>query len=165
MLERKLQMQSDQTGIRTESSQAEIQEWKSKIHLSNINEDPFLSRKINHIINVGNNKVGKTGSIKIGGLGVNKEHCSIKYDPDEPNGLVLSPNKDDHQKFKVLVDGELVDSDKPLQHGNHVLFGNSNLFVVVFPGQEVSEDMQDYESVMQVMLKDQLEAYGGATAP
>ena len=103
---------------------------------------------------MGNNKIGKTGSIKIGGLGVSKEHCSIKYDPDEPDALTLIPNHEDTEKFKVLIDGELVTANWPLKHGDHVLFGNSNLFMVVQPGHEVTEEMQDYESIMQVMLKD-----------
>ena len=47
-----------------------------------------------------------------------------------------------------------------LKHGDRVLFGNSNLFVVCEPEQPVSPAMTDYESLMHEMLKSQMEAFG-----
>jgi len=33
-------------------------------------------------------------------------------------------------------------------HGDKILFGNSNLYIVVFPDEEVTEEMKDYELIM-----------------
>ena len=42
-----------------------------------------------------------------------------------------------------------------LNHGDKVLFGK-NLFVVIFPGENVQEDELNYEECMKSMFKDQL---------
>ncbi len=39
-----------------------------------------------------------------------------------------------------------------LTHGDQILFGNSNLFILAVPGHEVTEEMKDFESIMSVMV-------------
>ena len=52
------------------------------VHLMNINEDPLLTGFVRHIIEDGENFVGKdqgdySADVKIGGLGVDNEHAVI----------------------------------------------------------------------------------------
>jgi len=41
-----------------------------------------------------------------------------------------------------------------LNHGDKILFGNSNLFVLICPGQEITDEMRDFESIMAIMVQD-----------
>jgi len=113
---------------------------KDCIHIMNINEDPLLTGHIKHEINEGANLIGKSGDLKIGGLGIAKTHSKISFTADEPDGLRLSPNKDNPQKYKTNLNGSLVTERVPLKHGDYILFGNSNLYVVCYPQEELTED-------------------------
>jgi hypothetical protein len=103
----------------------------------NVNEDPLLTGQLRHVIDEGYNDIGKDGTIKIGGLGIAKEHSMIEFSPDD-NTLIINPNDEDPQKFKTNVNGQLITSTETLKHGDHILLGNSNLYVVVFPQQEIT---------------------------
>ena len=55
----------------------------TKPHISNLNEDPQLSRKINYSIdrdrsNIGRRNVQPQNDIEIGGMGIRQLHASIK---------------------------------------------------------------------------------------
>lgn len=131
-----------------------------KAHLMNINEDPLLTGQIKHLFKDGINKVGKPKKgkkpdIAVGGLGVVPQHSQISFD-DSSRSLVLHPNAEDPGKNKTYLNGELINSDMKLEHGDKVLFGNHNLFIVIFPGQEVPNDWLDYQLAMQNILSDQM---------
>lgn len=70
MLERKKMIMDDQDFNRSSTLNFKIPEWQNCPHLMNINEDPLLTGHIRHILEDGQNKVGKQGKIKIGGLGI-----------------------------------------------------------------------------------------------
>ena len=132
-----------------------LQDAMNSVHLMNINEDPLLTGYVRHIIEEGDNYVGwdqgeYSADVKIGGLGVDTEHAMITNDGGR---VVLKPHKNDPQKFKSIINGELVESQTHLNHGDKVLFGK-NLFVIIFPGEGINEDELNYEECMWSMLKD-----------
>lgn len=53
-----------------------------------------------------------------------------------------------------MLNGHLISSKTALYHGDKILFGNSNLYVVVYPWEEVTPEMQDYETIMQMMVSE-----------
>jgi hypothetical protein len=55
-----------------------------------------------------------------------------------------------------VVNGELVTERRQLKHGDKVLFGNNNLFVLVFPGNELDNSDLDYQGCMKMMMSNQL---------
>ena len=67
---------------------------KTKPHLSNLNQDPQLSRKINYAIDKEVNHVGKRNAephneIEIGGMGIRNLHALIKNNSE--NRIFVSP--------------------------------------------------------------------------
>lgn len=64
-----------------------IRQIKSKPHLSNLNQDPQLSRKINYSIDRELTKLGKRNAqpqndIQIGGMGIRNLHANIIKEED-----------------------------------------------------------------------------------
>lgn len=161
MIERKGELHRQQTIIAAET-------YEDRCYLMNVNEDPQLTGQIKHILEDGPNVVGKASKdkevdIRLGGIGVSPNHCEIVF-KESSNIVTLIPNKEDPHKFKTILNGELVDSKVQLAHGDNILFGNHNLFTIVFPGQEVSEEMKNYESIMTYMVKEELNAFTDAEA-
>ena len=75
---KKQKLKHEQEQFKSESAKFD----KSKPHLSNLNEDPQLSRKINYDIDKEEAKIGKRGmqpanDIEIGGMGIRKNHAII----------------------------------------------------------------------------------------
>lgn len=143
-------------------------DFSNKCYLMNINEDPQLTGQVKHVLEDGKNKVGKASKgdaagIRIGGTGISANHCEIQFDKSGKK-VILNPNKEDPQKFKTVLNGELVDSKVQLAHGDKVLFGNHNLYTIVFPGQSVTEEMQDYEEIMKFMVKDAINQFTDGNA-
>jgi pSer/pThr/pTyr-binding forkhead associated (FHA) protein len=137
--------------------------YSNKCYIFNVNEDPFLTGQVKHILEEGSNVIGKstkdfTPDIRIGGIGVSPEHCELVYDKSTKS-VQLKPNKSDPSKYKCILNGQEVDRKIQVAHGDKLLFGNHNLFVVVFPDQEVTEEMKDYESIMKSMNRDAIEAF------
>ena len=139
------------------------EELEGKVHIMNINEDPFLTGQIKHPVMDGNNIIGKPGKIPppdipISGLGVVPGHSQMKY--DEANKLLmLHPNEKDPTKSKTYLNGNLVSAPLQLQHGDRILFGNNNLYIVIFPGMEVDDSLLDYEEAMKEILQSQMDQY------
>jgi kinesin family protein 13 len=136
-----------------------------KCYLMNVNEDPQLTGQVKHVLDNGKNKVGKSTKdskvdIRIGGTGIAPDHCDVQFDKSGKT-VTLIPNKEDPQKFKTILNGEVVESKVQLAHGDKILFGNHNLYTIVFPGQEVTEEMQDYDEIMKFMVKDALNMFTG----
>jgi len=132
--------------------------WKGKMHLANLNEDPFLAGKIRHIFKEGNNIVGKPDKeivpdIMIGGVGALKNHCNIIFDGTT---LQLIPNADVNAA-KVYVNGKLVTEPTALQHSDRILFGTHNYFVVNDPSQPENNAI-DWDYANKEVIQDQLKA-------
>lgn len=162
--ERLKQMFENKKGIQEEIKEDKKHEDEAEghVHLMNINEDPIMTGKIKHIIEDGDNLVGKPGKIPppkipISGIGIVPGHSQIKYD-EANRKLMLYPNEKDPSKNKTHLNGTLVTAPHELKHGDRVLFGNNNLYIVIFPGEEVNEELLDYEEAMKEILKEQLDA-------
>ena len=137
-------------------------ELEGKVYIMNINEDPLLSGQIKHILNNGTNKIGKPGKgedpdIKMSGIGMSYNHSQIKYD-ENTGELMLYPNETDPAKNRTHLNGDLISKPVPLQFGDRILFGNNNLYIVMFPGKQPDDGLLDYEDAMKEILKEQMDA-------
>jgi len=134
------------------------EQWKTKLHLMNLNEDPLLTGQIKYILKKGKNTIGKFDKdtppdIIIGGVGVVKEHCSITL---KGNTAKLVPNSNPNIA-KVYVNGKLVVEAVGLKHNDRILFGSYNYFVLKNPNEP--EDMSiDWEYANKEIFKDQVKA-------
>ena len=129
------QMEEEQERGKT-SEAIPDQPWKGKFNLVNLNEDPFLTRKIHHILKEGNNNVGKNDPNKpphiiLGGAGILKNHCVIKL---HTSIAEIIPTNDSNPG-KVFVNGQLVTQPTVLMHNDRILFGAHNFFVFNDPSQ------------------------------
>lgn len=105
---------------------------ETKLHLTNLNEDPQLSFKINHAIEPGTNIIGKLSKknpvkIPLSGLGILDEHCKL-----ENNGksVILDCR---NKNAKVVVNGKQVSGKVELHHEDRILFGQYNYFMYIDP--------------------------------
>lgn len=90
------------------------QNYDGKALLINLNDDPFLTGKLKHIVNDGMNVVGKPKAglktdIPIQGLGVVPDQNKISY--DEKSGIMYIHPNENPKKNKTLVNGKLLTSD------------------------------------------------------
>ena len=92
----------------------------------------------------------KYTDIPISGIGVAPEHNKVDFD-EGTRQMFIHPNANP-KKNKTYVNGKLVRDDTPLKHGDRVLFGNHNLYIVKFPGEELTPEMMDYENAMKEAL-------------
>ena len=123
--------------------------------MMNINEDALLTGRVKHFFKDGNNVCGKKNAesnpdINIGGIGVTANHCQIAH-VEEIGELTLTPHEDSDNS-KTYLNGDLVTEPKELNHGDRVLFGNNQLYIIVKPPQEIDKSLLDYESIMKEML-------------
>jgi kinesin family protein 13 len=138
-------------------------ELTKKVHIMNINEDPFLTGQIKHPVKEGDNIIGKPGKvpppdIPISGIGVVPGHCQMKF--DEANQvLMLHPHEKDSTKNKTYLNGDLVTVPLQIQHGDRILFGNNNLYIVIFPPMPIDESLLDFEEAMKEILASQIDHY------
>lgn len=163
--ERLKQMMQDKDAIQQEIEEEKKHEddLEGKVYIMNINEDPLLTGQIKHSINDGNNLVGKPGKIPppdiaISGIGVVPGHAQMKFD-EASRKLMLHPNEVDAMKNKTYLNGDLISTPIELKHGDRVLFGNNNLYIVVFPGMEIDESLLDYEEAMREIYQEQLNQF------
>ena len=142
------------------SNKAQVIEepWKDKTHLINLNEDPLLSGKIHYVFHDGKNVIGRPDpdsdpDFKIGGAGVQRNHCEIDYDGSK---AVILPN-DDPNNAKVYVNGELVKDVVTLSHNDRILFGSHNFFL--YKEASKPEDPSiNWEFANNEAVKDQVKA-------
>ena len=134
----------------------------SKVRIMNVNEDPMLNGKMSHPFKdgvnvIGRSKRGKKPDIAMNGLGIVNDHCKVSFD-DKSKTLVLHPNGESFKKNKTYLNGELLKEDTPIKHGDKIIFGNNTVYVVLFPGEEITAEMRDYESAVSKIHEQQLKA-------
>ena len=86
---------------------------KTTPQIRNINQDPSMSGMIKFALNEGDNYIGKknaefTPSIAIQGVGIANKQCCLNFNSDD-RATTLMPNDDNPGKFKVKVNGELLE--------------------------------------------------------
>lgn len=68
------------------------------------------------------------------------------------------PNQEDNKKYKVLVNGDLVEEPLLLQHGDRILVGSHHYYLYVDPLVNFEEDY-DWETAMKEANKDQMQMF------
>lgn len=121
--------------------------YDGKALLINLNDDPFLTGKLKHIVKDGMNTVGWPTwglecDIPIQGIGVVPEHNKISW--DEKSGMMFIHPNESPKKNKTYVNGKLLKEDTPLKNGDRILFGNHNMYIVQFPGEKIPSNQFDY---------------------
>lgn len=160
--ERLKQMMEKKQGIMKEKQDDNKEDLLSKVRIMNVNEDPQINGKLSYAfkdgINViGRSKKGKKPDIAMNGLGIVSEHCKVSFD-EKSNTLVLHPNDESAKKNKTYLNGELLKEDSPIKHGDKIVFGNNTVYVVLFPGEPITDEMRDYESAIGKIHEEQLRA-------
>ncbi|KAI1292656.1 Kinesin-like protein KIF28P [Halotydeus destructor] len=135
--EERLQSQDKVETVDLKNQQVE-QDKLSHPHLSNLNFDEQLSGKINYIIRVGANVVGKAedSQIILYGPSIQDRHAVI-YRKD--NGLIILEKVEDN--CRVLLNGDPVTTKVSLSHHDRLLFGSTQLFVFKHPDQDKKSRM------------------------
>lgn len=65
------------------------------------------------------------------------------------------PNEEDPHKYKMMVNGELVEKPRKLEHGDRVLCGLHHYFLYVDPQINFDEEFE-YEIAMKEANKEQM---------
>ena len=124
-------------------------------HLMNINSDPMMTGSFKKAVK-SNTKlsIGKTNTdVQISGVGIAGVHCEIEFNEAERKSMII-PNEE-HEKFVIKVNGEIVTEPKELQHGDRLLVGMHHYYLFRDPAVD---DMLTYnwEDAMKEANKDAL---------
>lgn len=100
----------------------------------------------------GDNSIGKADAnfkpnIALSGVGIGKPHCLLNFNPDDRT-TVLSPNKDDFKKFKVMLNGQLLEEPTTLNHADRILIGTHFYYQYVDPMVNYDEGF-DYDEAVK----------------
>ena len=111
---------------------------KNKPHLSNLNQDPQLSRKINYSIDQELTKLGRRNAqpqndIEIGGMGIRNLHATISKEED--GTLYLTPVCEGEDSACYL-NGDTITEKTQILHYDRLTFGTNNMFIVMIPDTE-----------------------------
>jgi len=93
---------------------------KTRPQIRNINQDPQMSGMFRYPMKDGDNVVGKKTPdykphVTLSGVGIAPQQCAFVYNSDN-RSCQLIPNQDDIKKYKVLVNGQLVEEPITLNH-------------------------------------------------
>ena len=82
----------------------------TKPHLSNLHEDPYLSRKINYSIDMARCTIGRRNmeppnDIEIGGMGIRSQHCIVEANEE---GLVFAEPVPTGEDSGCYLNGEQI---------------------------------------------------------
>lgn len=135
----KLQNEKEQT-LLNNVSKTDI----TKPHLSNLNEDPQLSRRINYSItdeltSVGRRNVEPANNIEIGGMGIRSLHARIFHEEER---FFIEPVFEGEDSGCYL-NGDPISNKVELKTLDRLTFGTNNMFIVVIPNTEVREPIEE----------------------
>lgn len=131
--------------------------------IRNINQDEGLSGAFKYPFKDGANVLGKSKNnqdydIKVSGVGIGAPHCEITYDSNE-RVATLTPSQVDYQKFKVSVNGALVEEPVRLNHNDRILVASHFYYQYVDPMIN-AEELIDYESCVKEFATDLGSGFG-----
>ena len=111
-----------------------------------------MSGMIKFALNQGDNYVGKknaefTPPIAIQGVGIANKQCCLNFSDDD-RLCTLLPNDENPAKYKVKVNGELVEEPVTLQHGDRILIGDYQYYLFVDPAID-PEASYDWNQAMK----------------
>ncbi|UJR37400.1 hypothetical protein I4U23_030105 [Adineta vaga] len=109
---------------------------KDRLYLVNLNPDPALNELLVYylkpITTIGRPDASIKQDIELNGVGISPEHCVIEV--KNSTQIVLIPLN----KSKTYVNGQLIDNEKSLRHGDRILLGCSHFFRLNSPGDRNS---------------------------
>lgn len=140
----------DYSATRTEKKKAEEEHEEDqrvdpkRPHLANLNQDPQLSRKVRYSIDQAETRVGKRGlnppnDIEIGGMGIRRVHALLQKREGEFFLVAVEGGEDSG----CYLNGNLVSAEERIYHFDRVSFGTNNIFLVVLPGSEPREEVDE----------------------
>ncbi|UYV67471.1 hypothetical protein LAZ67_5000734 [Cordylochernes scorpioides] len=125
---------------------------KKQPHLSNLNFDPQLTGKIFHILEPGENVVGKGESCDIVILGpsIQERHALLAVHPTY-GGVTVDRAV---PEARVLVNGDPVVEKVPLTHNDRLLFGTTQLYIFKHPGHTPPPAARDLEVTYEMAMEE-----------
>jgi len=110
----------------------------------------------------GDNTIGKKAKdnepgLPLAGVGIARLQCLINYSSEERR-CMLVPNQEDFKKYKVMVNGELVEEAIPLKHRDRILIGSHHYFLFVDPMINFEENYE-WEDAMKEANKEQMSMF------
>lgn len=117
-------------------------------YIVNISDDPSLAGCLIHYLKDPQNKIGSKAKvgIKINGLGIHEEHCTISVQDDEVVKVTSIGNN------RTLVNGSLLVGSKQLNHSDRLVFGHGNAWKVMIPKLKDEIQEEDHLSYGDVMV-------------
>ncbi|CAF1236539.1 unnamed protein product [Adineta ricciae] len=122
---------------------------KDRLYLVNLNPDPALNELLVYYLKLSTTTIGRPDAprqqdIELIGVGISPEHCVIEV--KSPTQIVLRPLN----KSKTYVNGQLIDNERQLRHGDRILLGCSHFFRLNSPGDKNSTNNNN--SVMSSIM-------------
>ena len=110
----------------------------SKPHVTNLNQDPQLSRIINYSIDLEECRVGKRNiepknDIEIGGMGIRNLHAVMTREKDEKSYIEPIFEGEDSGCY---LNGEHINQKQEIKNLDRISFGTNNMFIVIIPEEE-----------------------------
>ncbi|CAF3438747.1 unnamed protein product [Rotaria sp. Silwood1] len=109
---------------------------KDRLYLVNLNPDPALNELLVYYLktktSIGRPDASIKHDIELIGVGISPEHCIIEI--RNQNQIFLIPLN----KSKTYVNGQLIDNERQLRHGDRILLGCSHFFRLNSPGDKNS---------------------------
>lgn len=115
-----------------------------------------MSGKVKFSMKNGDNFVGKKNKeydpdILVSGAGIAIRHANLNFSEDDRQCKVI-PNADDGEKFKMRVNGKIVEDPTTLNHGDRVLVGNHHYFLFVDPLVNFDEEFEWEDAMKEANL-------------
>lgn len=120
----------------------------SRPHISNLNEDPQLSRKINYSLELQRSTIGRRNleppnQIEIGGMGIRPLHAAIRREEREEGEVFWIAPEGAGEESNCYLNGDQITGEERLFHLDRLSFGTNNMFLLLLPGGETREEKDE----------------------
>jgi len=109
---------------------------------------------------VGKRTPNQTPDILLSGVGIGKPHCVVNYDSNN-RSVTLAPNTEDYKRYRVMINGVVIEEPTRLNHGDRILIGSHFYYLYVDPMVNYEEAF-DYDDALKEANKDSMGAFDGA---
>ena len=118
-------------------------------HLSNLNQDPQLSRMINYSIDkeriqIGKRKCEPPNDVEIGGMGIRNLHAVITRDEEER--IFIEPIFEGEDS-SCYLNGDYLTEKKEMKTLDRLTFGMNNMFIVIIPEGQPRQETADEKNI------------------
>ncbi|CAF1478921.1 unnamed protein product, partial [Adineta steineri] len=122
---------------------------KDRLYLVNLNPDPALNELLVYYLKT-KTRIGRPDApikqdIELIGVGISPEHCIIEM--KNQNQIFLIPLN----KQKTYVNGQSIDDETQLRHGDRLLLGCSHFFRLNSPGDRASTNNNNNTVISSIM--------------